>query len=207
MGKDKKCPKCKIIKPVDEFVDISGYFNKRGRYCKSCYEKNERKWEKSANKETQARMQRLKTMYGKYWEHNALPNDFIYFLSKERDFCPYCGEELKQSHIEHMDPLGLGGEDSIRNTLYSCESCNLRKGAMSFVDWRKQLSPKYRGISTEIYLKKHGHLPEKFQPEEPTYRNEGSIFDLLDNDLLSEEEILDLFPPLKVDTSLSNKQM
>ncbi len=207
MKKNKKCLGCKKTKPVDEFVTTIGYFNKRGHYCKSCYEENEREWEESAKEETQARMQKLKTIYGKYWKHNALPKDFVYFLSRERDFCPYCGDELRQSHIEHMDPLDLGGEDSIRNTLYSCESCNLKKGTMLFMDWIKQLSPKYRDIATEIYVKKHGHLPEGFQPGEPTYRNEGSIFDLLDNGLLDEKEILDLFPPIKVDTSLPNKQM
>lgn len=201
----KQCRKCKKEIKINDFVDIFGDFNERGHYCISCYEKNE----KEIEEEIQTQIEKLKTWYGKDWQHNALPGDFTYILSKERDFCPYCGKELWSykdkngefveivSHLEHMDPLDLGGEDSIRNTLYSCKSCNLKKGSKPFTEWVKQLEPKYRDISTQIYVEKHGHLPEEFQIGTPTARSDMLMF----TGVLDDEDLLDYFPPVKADDS------
>ena len=98
-------------------------------------------------------------------------------LFMERDFCPYCGKSFKKHqqqpdsyeisknfHIDHMDPLNKGGQDSIRNAVYVCKGCNLKKGDMPFVSWLKRLSPEYASLSREIYIEKHDESPENFKP-------------------------------------------
>jgi len=43
----KLCPECNTEKSKDEFVDLKGNKNPRGKYCKSCYDKNNPQKEKS----------------------------------------------------------------------------------------------------------------------------------------------------------------
>ena len=73
--------------------------------------------------------------------------------------CSLNGSEM---HIDHMDPLFKGGEDSIRNTVYCCSRCNYRKGRLSFLSWLQKLEPKFQDLARQIYVNKHGHPPEVF---------------------------------------------
>ena len=165
-----------------------------------CHEEREKEFLRKALKEEKSYIPKLKIKYGKYQKHYALPHDFGRTLFHERDFCPYCGIKLEiqsynekklryetVSHIDHMDPLELGGEDSIRNIIFCCSSCNAKKGSKPFLSWLKQLKPKYRKLVREIYTAKHGHPPEKFIERTPVLRTNGLSYDLtLDEDELKE---------------------
>ena len=70
----------------------------------------------------------------------------------------------KNYHIDHMDPLNNGGQDSIRNAVYVCKSCNMEKSDTPFVLWLERLPPENKKVSREIYIEKHGHQPEDFEP-------------------------------------------
>ncbi len=84
-------------------------------------------------------------------------------------------------NIDHMDPINLGGEDSIRNVLVVCSTCNIKKGSMHFKDWLKKIDLNNRIKAEEIYFKKHGYTPDNFIPSEPTcfplYQGTSMIFD------------------------------
>lgn len=56
-----------------------------------------------------------------------------------------------------MDPLSSGGEDSIRNAVYVCETCNLSKRNRLFIEWLGLLEPGLRPITRHAYIDKHGH--------------------------------------------------
>lgn len=145
---EKTCGKCNLLKPITEFVTIYGVKNPRGKYCKNCFEFHQ--------------------------QQHAMS------LMEGRDFCLYCGKKIKKVydwkpegkpektylHLDHMDPLSLGGEDSKSNTVYCCVDCNLQKGNKTYTEWLKELKQDNREIARHIYLQKHGRAPEDFKPSD-----------------------------------------
>ncbi|BAO29632.1 HNH endonuclease [Sulfuritalea hydrogenivorans sk43H] len=125
-----------------------------------------------------AKARKLEIIFGPWWRHYAVPYEFPATLYVERSTCPYCGGPLgihalssldalaedQSAHLDHMDPLSRGGEDSIRNAAYVCSGCNLTKGRRLFVDWLGKLNPPNREGARQLCEDKHGHAPEKFQP-------------------------------------------
>jgi len=144
--KEKNCSGCGFIKPIENFVTVFGFSNPRGKYCRSCFLE-------------QQRQHAISLMGG-------------------RNFCLYCGVKIEKAydwtaegnsaytylHLDHMDPISLGGEGSERNTVYCCVSCNLKKGDKLFTKWLGELEPKYRELSRRVYIEKHGKKPEEFEP-------------------------------------------
>jgi hypothetical protein len=124
---------------------------------------------------------KLEIIFGVWWRHYAVPYEFRWTLFAERQHCPYCGTLLERpadgsdtafgdTHLDHMDALSLGGEDSIRNAVYVCAACNMAKGRRLFMDWLTQLSPEHRALARHIYTDKHGHPPEAFTPSTKSQR-------------------------------------
>lgn len=144
--KEKRCHRCGKTKLLNEFVNIYGFENPRGKYCSDC--------------------------------HKARMHEEVKQYMDGRDFCLYCGTIFTKHreyasngkpiktflHQDHMDALASGGEDSPNNTVFCCASCNVKKGDKSFADWLGQLKPKYRKLSRNIYVEKHGREPEDFEP-------------------------------------------
>lgn len=126
-----------------------------------------------------AKIPKLEIVFGQWWKHYTPPFELACLLYCERDNCPYCGAALGpfyqaqkvgvpsfrvSAHLEHMDPLLRGGEDSIRNAVYVCAACNLRKRSRRFIDWLTMIDPAYQVVARSIYIEKHGHSPEEFVP-------------------------------------------
>ncbi len=148
---------------------------------------------------------KLQIIFGVWWKHYVPPVEFAYTLYRENDFCPYCAgslgpfyrpqsedapESSMSAHLEHMDPLALGGEDSIRNALYVCASCNLKKRSRPFVVWLAMLPPAQATRARFIYIDKHGHSPEEFKPSQKTERS----LDLMRALVFDEAVLKKLFP-------------
>lgn len=124
-----------------------------------------------------AKMRKLEIIFGPWWRHYAVPYEFPATLFLERDICPYCGnphgnlptampgnsnDQPKTAQLDHMDPISKGGEDSIRNAVYVCRSCNSSKGNRLFVEWLKKLPEDLAAGAYRLYVEKHGHPPEDF---------------------------------------------
>jgi len=181
MADAKRCRRCRKTLPVDRFVDTSGSHNPRGHYCLICHLKRFDERHRAALRLELLTIKKLRILYGKYWRHYAVPEFFQASLHDERDFCPYCGtwfDEIVPGnfnnsplHLDHMDPLDKGGENSIRNVVVCCSPCNIKKGKRLFVDWLAMLEPKYRKLARAIYLHKHRHPPEAFIPGCSTRRD------------------------------------
>lgn len=158
--------------PYEVFVTTLGEESNSGRYCLPCHLEREEKQKQAQLQERKELIEKLQIVYGQYWRHYAAPEDFIDILQKERDFCPYCGTNFEDvnpckfndisMHLDHMDSLHKGGEHSIRNTIYCCGPCNIKKGRRSFMKWLEKLESEYQKLAREIYIEKHGHLPEDF---------------------------------------------
>ena len=143
---EKKCRRCKNVMPISVFVDSSGYKNPRGRYCPQCHIDEE--------------------------------YEILERVMEGRDFCLYCGSKIiKVSdslegpltswatiHLDHMDPISLGGKDNETNTVNCCSICNRKKGNKLFVEWLKCLDNECRTLSRNVYIQKHGKNPEDFKP-------------------------------------------
>ncbi len=122
-------------------------------------------------------IRKLKILYGRWWQHYALPLELKWTLYAEFEFCPYCSTALQMAvdpsafgaedavrHIDHMDPLSRGGEESYRNAVCACAKCNLSKNRRLFSEWLATLSPANQLISRAVYIRKLGRAPEEFQP-------------------------------------------
>lgn len=204
-NKVKKCRRCGALKSKDCFVDISGVPNPRGANCADCHLIRNKELEYALKEAKEAKLRKLKILYGEWWRHYCLPQQFDEDIYSERNFCPYCGNKLPPNHLggpirdcaqlDHMDPLHLGGEDSIRNVVYVCDKCNYKKSKLPFLEWLKILTPKQRAISRGIYVQKHGHPPEDFVLGLPRERSSGIYFELC----LDEEELRAMHPKPIVD--------
>ena len=110
-----------------------------------------------------------------------------------RETCLYCGTIVPRArdydekgkvtktylHMDHMDPVSLGGydpytydldlegftEDTQRNTVYCCAACNLRKKDMLFSDWLLLIPEENRQLATDTYRQRNGRGPEDFVPQ------------------------------------------
>lgn len=122
-------------------------------------------------------IRKLKILFGSLWRYYAYPQELKWTLYTEREACPYCAEPLQivanlgaqgvedtQVHIDHMDPLSRGGEESFRNALCVCATCNISKGRRLFADWLATLADANQTIARAIYKQKLGREPEEFQP-------------------------------------------
>jgi 5-methylcytosine-specific restriction endonuclease McrA len=57
-------------------------------------------------------------------------------LLKQKGCCAYCRKELDESkHLDHKVPLSRGGEHSMRNLAWACQTCNLSKGTKTPEEW------------------------------------------------------------------------
>jgi len=191
----KKCPNCIKAKLKIEFVDFQGKKNPRGKYCQACYEKRiieerVKQFDGLLLRELE-HIEKYKIIYGDNWQSKASIDSLTLVLFMERDFCPYCGKSFREYqenkdynqcreifHIDHLNPLRLGGEDSIRNAVCVCKTCNLKKGSSSFLSWLDKLKPKYKAIARNIYIEKLGYPPEEFVESESLadVRTYGSIY-------------------------------
>jgi hypothetical protein len=209
MNPVKICPSCNNELSSNMFVDFQGNKNPKGKYCIDCRErKDQESREISFNGRLSGEMEyikKYKIMYGDDWKTKAAPNAFLLILFMERDFCLYCGKSFREDqirkeisekyHIDHMNPLNIGGEDSILNAVCVCKSCNLKKGNKKFSLWLEKLSPKYQIIAEKVYIEKLGYSPVEFIPSEPTSRTSGVRYELsLDiEDLLKMKEAGEIY--------------
>lgn len=97
-----------------------------------------------------------------------------YLARKDRGWiCHYCGcviyrekainenahlyRKYKQGKIgvatvDHMEPLALGGEDTVRNMVLACEACNTEKGNRTYAEFTDKPKPtdfEYRGSRSQ----------------------------------------------------------
>ena len=170
--KEKVCRGCNRTRPYADFVTSSGDQSNSGRYCLPCNTAKQERERQARIQERKFLIEKYRIVYGEYWRHYAAPKFFYDDLYEERDFCPYCGIKFVDAegcslngsgmHIDHMDPLFKGGEDSIRNAVFCCSSCNYKKGRLSFGKWLQKLEPEFQCLARQIYIDRHGHSPVDF---------------------------------------------
>ncbi len=77
-------------------------------------------------------------------------------LKEIADHCAYCGDMLSEKQTDHMIPLALGGEHSLRNILIVCPACNGRKARLSFGEWLDRIDPRHRNRTLALNYERYG---------------------------------------------------
>lgn len=65
--------------------------------------------------------------------------DWYALLNRYRGLCAYCSAKPAE-HKDHVIPISRGGSDSIGNILPACASCNLSKGGLLLIEWKRRLT-------------------------------------------------------------------
>lgn len=66
-------------------------------------------------------------------------NDIKSLLSLQRGKCAACKSKLSKYHVDHINPLSLGGSNDKSNLQLLCPGCNLRKHAKHPVKFMQEL--------------------------------------------------------------------
>jgi 5-methylcytosine-specific restriction endonuclease McrA len=78
-------------------------------------------------------------------------------LKQEAVHCAYCGCVLADKQTDHMIPLVLGGEHSLRNIVVVCPTCNGRKAQLSYEEWLERVDPRHRDRVRAVYRERYGN--------------------------------------------------
>lgn len=187
-----------------EFV-ISNYGpnSTRAFYCHSCRELILREQEEYRRNREINIARNLWAAYRGWWKHYTTPRGWAALLRTESENCPYCGCFLTDEHppriastavIDHMDPLSLGGEDSLRNAVYCCNHCNGKKKNKLFTRWLDELQEPFKKHSRTLYVFKHEHKPEEFEAGSFQIRVEGVLNFLLFDEKQFNKEFKGMLP-------------
>jgi len=74
---------------------------------------------------------------------NHLTNrDIRDIYSLQSGMCAYCGDKVGLNyHVDHIDPIKLGGANTVDNIAIACPACNMSKGSkklLHFFAWKNQ---------------------------------------------------------------------
>jgi len=75
-------------------------------------------------------------------EASLAAEDYVHLIEAWDKRCAYCNHALVTVLLEHMLPIARGGSSALDNVAPSCDSCNVRKGNQTPVEW---LSPSRYG--------------------------------------------------------------
>jgi hypothetical protein len=92
---------------------------------------------------------------------------------------------LSDKQTDHMIPLVLAGEHSLRNIVIVCPPCNGRKARLSYEEWMERVEPEHKQRVMAVYRERYGEArqheqsccqSETFGP--PFANNSGALRDL-----------------------------
>lgn len=75
------------------------------------------------------------------------------FILNEWGCCAYCGVTDVKLEVEHLIPLGSGGQHEVGNTIPACRTCNAARKRMPLGEWLNALR------------RQHEHIPLLERPE------------------------------------------
>lgn len=71
---------------------------------------------------------------------------------RNNEYCPYCGDLILESHVDHIYPIAKGGTSTINNMVRVCSSCNLRKKDMTLNQFIKKYKLDREQIESDLDL-------------------------------------------------------
>lgn len=154
---EKRCTRCEITKPVEDFYRI-------GRsHCKECERTEAAERMRRYNgtfrgKASQALQTTKKAVRRLESEGIEVVNTLTIHevaLTLGEDTCAYCGEEIPEQErtLDHIVPMKYGGGNTFENITMACSTCNSVKNDLPLVTYmvREQ-------TEAEIVLKLFEHM-------------------------------------------------
>lgn len=133
----KRCSKCREIKPLSEFHERRNEVNS---YCKGCSAKRKRDpkqtrsarkaWEERNPNHNRTKNHRRRARLNDT-ESRATTEERQEVWNSYLGLCAYCGNPAED--LDHIAPLVSGGEDSSDNLVPSCKPCNGSKGSKPLI--------------------------------------------------------------------------
>ncbi len=65
-------------------------------------------------------------------------DDIVALQTMQKGKCAECSKKLKQTHVDHIIPLVLGGRNDPSNLQLLCPTCNMQKGKLHPLEWAKK---------------------------------------------------------------------
>lgn len=114
---EKRCSKCKKIKPIEDFCKVKSGKLGRHHYCRNCLSLSHKKSYRS-NKD------KYRNNYVQ-WKYGLSVGEYNALLTQQEDKCAICGNHFKSKRTTLIDHCHASGK--IRGLL--CPSCNNLLGA------------------------------------------------------------------------------
>ena len=102
-------------------------------------------------------------------------------FNKWNGHCAYCGCEIEftEMQVDHLNPLHLGGEDTIWNMMPSCRSCNKYKHTLTLEKFREAIESwtdvLERGNTTYRNAVRYGQIQPTPTPVSFYFEHMGSV--------------------------------
>jgi hypothetical protein len=117
----------------------------RRYYVDNCEEilQQGREWRKNNPDKVQSKSQRRRALKAKAAIEIITQEQLIALRWIQKERCIYCERDLKGGgHLDHMTPLSRKGKHCFDNVQWTCEGCNLSKGASTDEEYREWLGRK-----------------------------------------------------------------
>ncbi|MBA7688408.1 hypothetical protein ES703_96888 [subsurface metagenome] len=145
---EKKCSKCGLTKPLEQFTrDNKGRSGHRA-YCKACASKYMAKY---YSQQPRGRYHRLRDAASSQRIPFAITaNDFIKWWVAQKPICFYCGQTLTNSiYRKHrLSDMTIDRKEPAKgyilsNMVLACRRCNLMKGDWLTVEQTLEIAQRY----------------------------------------------------------------
>jgi hypothetical protein len=110
---------------------------------------------KRTNSERNAEWTQTRLARERHAADGTVTPEAIAQLKREASNCAYCGCGLDEKQTDHMIPLVLGGEHSLRNIVIVCPQCNGKKARLSYEEWVDRIDAQHRERVLALYCERY----------------------------------------------------
>ncbi len=131
----------------------------RQRYARRRREEIDRhlNW-KTANPERISEYGRTRAEREREGADGTVTRETVMRLKRLATRCAYCDSPLVRKETDHMMPVCLGGEHSLRNIVIACPLCNGRKAKLTYAQWTDRIEPEHRARVVALWMARFGEL-------------------------------------------------
>lgn len=141
----RKCSDCHTWKSFSLFHVSNRDKWGVGSICKECLNNrrinNYQKYKEEGNESYwRTRVRRINDLCKGRWETKG-QLDFKVVKESFDNKCHYCGDEIthQEAHVDHIEPLSKGGDNTHENTTFACKTCNMMKYNLNPVDFASHM--------------------------------------------------------------------
>ncbi len=164
LARAKKCPRCGVVKPLDNFNGNKSRRDEHSGYCRKCdYEikrqlhlddpdymaRYARSYRKHQQGTPQGRFRSLKDGARIRGQQCLISKgEFLIWFSNESKICHYCCRDINMVGVRTLDSLTIDRRNNelgyqLGNIVIACRRCNLIKGSWFSEEQMLEIARKY----------------------------------------------------------------